>query len=1263
MSSTNHYRERALFSCLVILLLCCAPGAVVGQNILTVNTLEDQLDTPAGSELSLREALRDAKAGDKIMFQTGLTGSIALTRGTIIIDSSCTIEGPGSSELELNGLHEFGIFSIPALNPGITLSISGLTFANARSDTGACIFSEHPLALTGCAFRTSLAVSHGGAVYHASGDLTVSNCRFEQCTSYSDGGALYANGGALTFSDTWFGDNSSLRMGGALYTGSGVTTLDLTQCKFEGNSSVGDGGAVCLQGISSDVEFNICELTANFSEANGGAISASGCTSVWMDECSASGNGASLYGGALYGKDCSFSIETCLFSANMASVSGGAWSFVRTATSTATDMQAQDCILEGNVSRGSGGALHFGSLTSTSMERCSLYENIADDGAAAHVTGSCDMTLCTINENEADMSGGAIYLDASAASLSMDHCTVTDNAASQAGAVMIAVGSFTPSSSILAGNGSDTGGDVYGTVSSGGYNLVGQITDSTGWITTDILPGYGEEIDPMLDPLSENGGLTPTCALQACSPAVDSGEPTTAAITDQRGLNGNKDGNGDNVAAPDIGAYEAQSVLDTEDPVIVTYDGVREVLLDGTGSALIDLADLVLYMSDNCGIVDTLITPSELNCSDTDTVTVTITATDFSGNSKSATVYVRVFDPHYPVITAPTTVDAALPANRCSLDSAEVITSLPTVSDNCANVTLTSTEIDEFHIGTTYLIWTATDAHGNSTSAVQQVTLRDVTPPVLGSLPPLSKPLLPGACTLDRASASLGIPTITDFCDNVPTLVNDAPLAFPPGVTTVTWTGKDRSGNTATTTQLVTVTDPIAPTIVAPDDIVVAVGTGKCSRDLGSIVLGIPAVSDNCPDYTITTIPSQDPLPLGINTVTWTVTDKSGNQASSVQQVTVVDNEPPTITAPPDKVFDTDPGKCYWTVIPAELGTATTGDNCPSGVSSASNNAGTQLGIGIHSVVWWVMDAEGHTSYDVQIVRVNGELEFVPHANITTNTDPGMPGAIVYYSDPVGTTECDGVEVVRTGGLGSGSFFPVGTTTETFKMFDVNGNEETCNFTVTVTDNESPVLLVRIAPMYLWPVNNSLRSVTATVEIWDNVPGASAVLSSITCNQNANGDIVDASLGVFDELFSLRASRGSNSDRVYTVTYTATDLASNSATATATVTVPQHKPKDYVDDDLPVPEGVVLSQNYPNPFNPSTTISFGLPEAAHAQLRVYNSMGSLIRVLADRQLDEGTYYVNWDGHDSMGLPAPSGVYITVLRVGDVQLKRNMILVR
>jgi len=88
-----------------------------------------------------------------------------------------------------------------------------------------------------------------------------------------------------------------------------------------------------------------------------------------------------------------------------------------------------------------------------------------------------------------------------------------------------------------------------------------------------------------------------------------------------------------------------------------------------------------------------------------------------------------------------------------------------------------------------------------------------------------------------------------------------------------------------------------------------------------------------------------------------------------------------------------------------------------------------------------------------------------------------------------------------------------------------------------------------------------------------------------------------------------------------------------------------------------------LNQNYPNPFNPSTRISFSVPEAGRAVLRVYNVRGQLVKTLLDRDVEVGDMTVRWNGEDEQGRRVSSGVYFCSLRTAGMKATRKMILLR
>lgn len=279
-------------------------------------------------------------------------------------------------------------------------------------------------------------------------------------------------------------------------------------------------------------------------------------------------------------------------------------------------------------------------------------------------------------------------------------------------------------------------------------------------------------------------------------------------------------------------------------------------------------------------------------------------------------------------------------------------------------ITLTQSPAGPYSLGDTLVTLTVTDTQGASDSCQATVTVVDNTPPVITCPATIVQSTDAGVC---HATVAVTPAIAADNCGATVTGVrSDAqPLdaVYPKGVTTITWTATDAVNNPVSCTQSITVNDTENPTIAAPPAVVVNTDVGKC--EASNVALGAPVTGDNCG---VASVVNDAPaiFPKGATTVTWTVTDTSGNTATATQTVTVNDNEPPTITAPADVLVVSDPGSSSATGV--VLGTPTIADNCA--VTAAHNRPSTTYPLGETIVTWTATDSSGHTATCDQKVTV-----------------------------------------------------------------------------------------------------------------------------------------------------------------------------------------------------------------------------------------------------------------------------------------------------
>ena len=265
------------------------------------------------------------------------------------------------------------------------------------------------------------------------------------------------------------------------------------------------------------------------------------------------------------------------------------------------------------------------------------------------------------------------------------------------------------------------------------------------------------------------------------------------------------------------------------------------------------------------------------------------TATDASGNTGSADQQITVLGNKPPVIAAPMNLVFNTDPGVCS---ALVSVATPVVTDDTEGSTIASRRSDgqpltaAFPKGVTTITWTATDADGATSSASQTVTVND------GEKPSITKPADISTGNdhgLASAVVAVGTPSATDNCHDVSVSGSrsDGAALYAPynvGVTTINWMARDAAGNSATTTQAITVLDVDPPTITVPADMKV-----DATSPGGAYVSYNASWSDNVGVTSGSCAPLSGAMfPIGPTTVKCSASDAAGNMAFGNFTVTVL---------------------------------------------------------------------------------------------------------------------------------------------------------------------------------------------------------------------------------------------------------------------------------------------------------------------------------------------------------------------------------------
>ncbi len=553
----------------------------------------------------------------------------------------------------------------------------------------------------------------------------------------------------------------------------------------------------------------------------------------------------------------------------------------------------------------------------------------------------------------------------------------------------------------------------------------------------------------------------------------------------------------------------------------------------------------VLTATDNCDTSVTVNYSEEIknqnaSCASNYTIVRTWTVSDCSGNSTTHSQTVKVSDTTAPVFTE------SLPETEIAVSCDAVPeAAVLTATDNCdTSVVVNYTEeIKNQNASCTsnYTIirnWTVSDCSGNSTAHSQTVKVSDTTAPVFTEgLPEIE---IAVSCDTIPVAAVL---TAKDNCDlevtvNYSEEIKNQNASCTSNYTIVrNWTISDCSGNSTTHSQIVKVSDTIAP--VFNESLPEAEIATSCDAVPEAAVL---TATDNCDSSVVVNYSEeiQDQNASCISNYTiirnWTVSDCSGNSTTHSQTVKVNDTTAPVFT---ESLPESEITASCDAVPEATILTAT--DNCDTEVtvnySEEIKNQDASC-TSNYTIIrnWTVSDCSGNSTTHSQTVKVSDTTapvftESLPEIEIAMSCDAVPVAAVLTATD-----NCDSnvtvnyTEETKDQDTNCASNY---TIIRTWTVSDCSGNSTTHSQTVKVSDTTAPVF------------TESLPE-TEIEASCDTIPEAAVLTATDNCDTSVT-------VNYSEEIKDQNASCISN----YTIVrnWTISDCSGNSTTHSQTVKV------------------------------------------------------------------------------------------------------------
>ena len=592
--------------------------------------------------------------------------------------------------------------------------------------------------------------------------------------------------------------------------------------------------------------------------------------------------------------------------------------------------------------------------------------------------------------------------------------------------------------------------------------------------------------------IEDNNGNTASCTSQVT--VEDDLEPNAlcqnltiqldasgdASITVDQINNGSNDNCGVQSTSIDITAFDCSNV--GPNTVILSVDDVNgnnasceatvtvednvapnalcqdlTIQLDASGDASITVDQINNGSNDNCGIQSTSININTFDCSNVGQNIVTLSVADVNGNNASCTATVTVEDNVVPNALCQDLTIQLDASGNASITVGQIDAGS---NDNCG-IQSTSIDINTFdcsNVGTNTVTLSVADVNGNSASCTATVTVEDVTDPVANCQDATVQLDANGAGILTASDIDAGG---SDACglqtSSIPTADQSWGCADVGIIHTVVLTITDVNGNPATCTSSVTVEDNIDPQAICNDITIQLDADGAASItfsdiDGGSVdACGIQSVEIDSADE------DYDCSSIGDNTVTLTVTDVNGNVSQCDGIVTVEDNIAPAMLCQ-DVTIELDENGAA-SIVTTDI---------DAGSSDACGIASIGLGtdeydydcsqVGSNAVTLTATDNNGNTATCAATVTVQDNI--IPEiicSDLVIDLGPGLCGQIIQYTIET-SDNCGVASEVLLAGPASETYLDYHDSPweVDWEVTDVNGNTNSCSFTVTMNEYANP---------------------------------------------------------------------------------------------------------------------------------------------------------------------------------------------------------------